>query len=149
MPVIAAADIIWDVPVQEAAAESKAPRPVARLRDHLPRSHRAADLLQNDWGIGGRPLGCLSFTELAATARTSPAGTCSTRSKPEADRTSNRCLADAEGSGRRRDRLHRMLFAEQIRPFVNRRYVTLGTDGFAAPTPARNCATISRWIATG
>ena len=29
------------------------------------------------------------------------------------------------------------LFSEQIRAFVPRRYVTLGTDGFSRPTPAR------------
>jgi pyruvate dehydrogenase E1 component len=30
-------------------------------------------------------------------------------------------------------------FAEQIRPYVPRRYVVLGTDGFGAPIRARSC----------
>ena len=41
------------------------------------------------------------------------------------------------------------MFAEQIRPFVKNAYVTLGTDGFGVPTPARSCAISSRSTVTG
>jgi pyruvate dehydrogenase E1 component len=39
------------------------------------------------------------------------------------------------------------LYAEQLRPFIPRRYWVLGTDGLAAATPAPNCGNISRWTA--
>jgi pyruvate dehydrogenase complex dehydrogenase (E1) component len=40
-------------------------------------------------------------------------------------------------------------FAEQIRPFVPRRYVVLGTDGFGRSDTRESCATSSKWTATG
>jgi pyruvate dehydrogenase E1 component len=89
----------------------------------------AADLLKSQWGVDADLWACPSFTELArdgmAVAREnlrSP-GAPAKRGHVEA------CLAEAQGPVVAATDYVRA-FAEQIRPYVHRRYVVLGTDGF-------------------
>ncbi len=89
----------------------------------------AADLLKNDWGVEADLWGCPSFNELVRdgqdvarwnmlhplqAARKSHVETC-------LEGTAGPIVAATD---------YIKLYAEQIRPFVSRRYVTLGTDGF-------------------
>jgi len=89
----------------------------------------AADLLKNDWGVEADLWSCPSFTELArdgaASARHNmlhPAD------KPRASHV-EAMLKDTRGPVIASTDYIR-LFAEQIRAFVPRKYVVLGTDGF-------------------
>jgi pyruvate dehydrogenase E1 component len=89
----------------------------------------AADLLKSQWGVDADLWACPSFTELArdgmAVARENlrSAGDPAKRSHVE------RLLAETKGPVVAATDYVRA-FAEQIRPYVNRRYVVLGTDGF-------------------
>ena len=89
----------------------------------------AAELLKSDWGVESDLWGCPSFTELSrngndvqrhnllnptAKAQLSHVETC-------LNGTSGPVIAATD---------YVRMYAEQIRPFINRRYVTLGTDGF-------------------
>jgi pyruvate dehydrogenase E1 component len=89
----------------------------------------AAQLLKDDWGVDSDLWGCPSFTELSrngndvqrhnllnptAKAQLSHVETC-------LNGTSGPVIAATD---------YVRMYAEQIRPFINRRYVTLGTDGF-------------------
>jgi pyruvate dehydrogenase E1 component len=89
----------------------------------------AADLLEKDWGVLADLWGCPSFTELArdgmAAARANlldPAG------KPRRSHVEER-LSGTEGPVVAATDYVRG-FAEQIRAYVPRRYLVLGTDGF-------------------
>jgi pyruvate dehydrogenase E1 component len=89
----------------------------------------AADLLRQDWGVEADLWSCPSFTELARDGHecarhhllhpTQPPRTCHVSS----------CLADSRGPVIAATDYVRA-FAEQIRPFVPRRYTVLGADGF-------------------
>jgi len=112
------------------AAASKGPRVQllgsgAILREVI----AAAELLKSDWGVAADLWSCPSFNELA---REGQAVTRWNRLHPmEAARKSHveACLADTQGPViAASDYIHQ--FTEQIRAFVPRRYVTLGTDGF-------------------
>jgi pyruvate dehydrogenase E1 component len=88
-----------------------------------------AELLKKDWGVEADIWSCPSFTELArdgqAMARLNllhPAD------KPKLSHV-EQCLKDTRGPIVASTDYVRA-FAEQIRPFVPRRYVALGTDGF-------------------
>ena len=89
----------------------------------------AAQLLRDDWAVDSDTWSCPSFTELGregqATARWNLLN-------PEAaPRLSyvEQCLQDTRGPVvASTDYVHG--FAEQIRAFVPRRYIVLGTDGF-------------------
>jgi pyruvate dehydrogenase E1 component len=89
----------------------------------------AADLLKSHWGVDADLWSCPSFTALArdgmAVAREAARrpGDKPRRSHVEA------CLAEAQGPVVAATDYVRA-FAEQIRPYVGRRYVVLGTDGF-------------------
>ncbi|MBK7356249.1 pyruvate dehydrogenase (acetyl-transferring), homodimeric type [Propionivibrio sp.] len=89
----------------------------------------AADLLKNDWGVDADLWGCPSFNELArdgnSVARTN---LLNPTAKAQRSHVEN-CLNDTRGPIVAATDYVR-LYAEQIRPFLNRRYVTLGTDGF-------------------
>jgi pyruvate dehydrogenase E1 component len=89
----------------------------------------AAELLKRDWGVESDLWGCPSFNELA---RDGQATTRWNLLHPlEAQRQSHveRCLEGTVGPVvAATDYIH--MFSEQIRPFVSRRYVTLGTDGY-------------------
>lgn len=89
----------------------------------------AVDLLRDDWGVAADVWSCPSFNELARDGhavkrwnRLHP-GKRARKSHVEA------CLEGTEGPVIASTDYIRM-FAEQIRPFVPRRYEVLGTDGF-------------------
>jgi len=89
----------------------------------------AAALLEADWGVASDLWACPSFTELA---RDGMAVTRENLMNPSAKpKTSHveRCLSDTIGPVIAATDYMRA-FAEQIRSFVPRRYVVLGTDGF-------------------
>ncbi len=89
----------------------------------------AADLLRQDWGVEADIWSCPSFTELSrdgyAAQRWNMLHPLETprRSHVEA------CLEDTRGPIVAATDYVRLV-ADQIRPFLNRRYTVLGTDGF-------------------
>ncbi len=89
----------------------------------------AADLLRNDFGVESDLWGCPSFTELAreghATARWNMLHPTEAPKRPYVAQL----LQETEGPVVAATDYMRT-FAEQIRAFVPRRYVVLGTDGF-------------------
>ena len=89
----------------------------------------AADLLQSDWGVASDLWSCPSFTELArdgmAVARDNMMHP---TAKPRLSHVET-CLNDTAGPVIAATDYMRA-YAEQIRAFVPRRYVVLGTDGF-------------------
>ncbi len=89
----------------------------------------AADLLKRDWGVEADIWGCPSFNQLARDGQ--DAARWNMLNPLEAPRLSHveTCLKDAAGPVIAATDYVK-LFAEQIRPFVPGRYVTLGTDGY-------------------
>ena len=89
----------------------------------------AAELLRSDWGVDADLWGCPSFNELAREGQ--DAARWNMLHPSEKPRLSHveRCLAGTQGPVVAASDYVR-LYAEQIRPFIDRRYVTLGTDGF-------------------
>ncbi|HMM55023.1 MAG TPA: pyruvate dehydrogenase (acetyl-transferring), homodimeric type [Candidatus Desulfobacillus sp.] len=89
----------------------------------------AADLLRQDWGVDADIWSCTSFTELArdgnACARWNLLHPGDKPRLPHVER----CLKDTRGPVIASTDYVRA-FAEQIRPWVPRRYTVLGTDGF-------------------
>jgi pyruvate dehydrogenase E1 component len=89
----------------------------------------AADLLRDDWGVEADLWSCTSFTELArdgmAAAREALLRPGSPRRTPHVEA----CLGPAKGPVVAATD-HVRAFAEQIRPYVPRRYLVLGTDGY-------------------
>jgi pyruvate dehydrogenase E1 component len=89
----------------------------------------AGDLLRNDWGVEADLWSCPSFTELAREGR---AVERDNMLNPTAKRRVShveQCLAPTTGPVIAATDYVRT-FAEQIRPYVPRRYVVLGTDGY-------------------
>jgi pyruvate dehydrogenase E1 component len=90
----------------------------------------AAELLKKDWGVESDLWSCPSFTELAregnAAARWNLLNP--TAKKPRLPHV-EQCLKDTRGPVVASTDYVRLV-AEQIRPFVPRRYTVLGTDGF-------------------
>ncbi|WP_415034675.1 pyruvate dehydrogenase (acetyl-transferring), homodimeric type [Azonexus sp.] len=89
----------------------------------------AADLLKSDWGIEADIWGCPSFNELARDGQ--DVARWNLLHPLEAPKLSHveQKLAGTNGPVIAATDYIK-LFAEQIRPFVKGRYVTLGTDGF-------------------
>jgi len=89
----------------------------------------AAEMLKNDWGVEADIWGCPSFNELARDGQ--DAARWNMLHPLEAPRKSHveQKLDGAVGPVIAATDYIK-LFAEQIRPFVKNRYVTLGTDGF-------------------
>ena len=89
----------------------------------------AAELLKKDWGVDADLWGCPSFNELAREGN--DAARWNLLNPSETQRLSHveKCLNDTRGPIIAATDYVR-LYADQIRPFINRRYVTLGTDGF-------------------
>ena len=89
----------------------------------------AAQLLRADWGVEADLWGCPSFTELArdgyAVSRWNMLHPAETQRASHVER----CLEGTEGPVIAATDYMRA-FADQIRAFVPRRYVVLGTDGF-------------------
>ena len=89
----------------------------------------AAELLKKDWGIEADIWSCPSFTELARDGQA--VGRWNLLHPTEKARLSHveQCLKDTRGPVIASTDYVRA-FAEQIRPYVPRRYAVLGTDGF-------------------
>ncbi|MEP6658066.1 MAG: pyruvate dehydrogenase (acetyl-transferring), homodimeric type, partial [Betaproteobacteria bacterium] len=89
----------------------------------------AADLLTKDWGVESDLWSCPSFTELARDGNAvSRWNMMNPTAKPKMSHVES-CLAETRGPVIAASDYIRA-FAEQIRAFVPRRYVVLGTDGF-------------------
>ncbi|MDR2113097.1 MAG: pyruvate dehydrogenase (acetyl-transferring), homodimeric type, partial [Candidatus Accumulibacter sp.] len=90
----------------------------------------AADLLRNDWGVESDLWSCPSFNELAREGQ--DAARWNMLHPLEAPKRSHveRCLAGTTPGPVVAASDYVRLYAEQIRPFIDRRYVTLGTDGY-------------------
>ncbi|MBL0168443.1 MAG: pyruvate dehydrogenase (acetyl-transferring), homodimeric type [Propionivibrio sp.] len=89
----------------------------------------AAELLKNDWGVDADLWGCPSFNELAREGNDLARwNLLNPSAKPKLSHVET-CLNDTRGPIIAATDYVR-LYAEQIRPLLNRRYVTLGTDGF-------------------
>ncbi|WP_301101465.1 pyruvate dehydrogenase (acetyl-transferring), homodimeric type [Propionivibrio sp.] len=89
----------------------------------------AAELLKNDWGVDADLWGCPSFNELAREGNDKARwNLLNPTAKPTLSHV-EQCLNDTRGPIIAATDYVRQ-YAEQIRPFLNRRYVTLGTDGF-------------------
>ena len=89
----------------------------------------AADLLRNDWGVEADLWSCPSFTELARDGRAIERhNLLNPTAKPQISHV-GACLAPTQGPVIAATDYVRG-FADQIRPYVPRRYVVLGTDGY-------------------
>ena len=89
----------------------------------------AAALLRNDWGVEADLWSCPSFTLLARDGyAVSRQNMLNPASKPKVSHVED-CLKDTEGPVIAATDYIRA-FADQIRAYVPRRYVVLGTDGF-------------------
>jgi len=89
----------------------------------------AADLLRADWGVESDLWSCPSFTELARDGHAVARANMLDAAAPPRVSHVAACLAATEGPIVAATDYIRT-FAEQIRAFVPRRYLVLGTDGF-------------------
>jgi pyruvate dehydrogenase E1 component len=89
----------------------------------------AAALLESDWGVDADLWSCPSFTELARDGRLAERENLLHPAAPRRRSHVEAKLAETEGPVVAATDYVRA-FAEQIRPYVPRRYVVLGTDGF-------------------
>ena len=89
----------------------------------------AADLLRDDWGVLADLWGCPSFTQLARDGHATARWNMLHPAEPPRHSHVERCLQESEGPVVAATDYVRA-FAEQIRSYVPRRYVVLGTDGF-------------------
>jgi pyruvate dehydrogenase E1 component len=110
----------------------------------------AAELLRNDWGVESDLWSCPSFTELARDGR---AAERLNRLNPTATPRKSHvedCLAATTGPVIAATDYVRA-FAEQIRAYVPRRYIALGTDGFGRSDTReklRYFFEVDRWYVT-
>jgi len=89
----------------------------------------AAGLLKQDWGVDADLWGCPGLAQLAREGNDAQRwNLLHPLEKPRRSHV-ELCLDDTRGPVIAATD-HVRLFAEQIRPFIHRRYVTLGTDGF-------------------
>jgi pyruvate dehydrogenase E1 component len=89
----------------------------------------AVELLDSDWGVDADLWSCPSFTELARDGQAAARwNMLNPTAKPKLSHVET-CLKDTQGPVIAATDYMRA-FAEQIRPFVPRRYAVLGTDGF-------------------
>ncbi|HEY6099392.1 MAG TPA: hypothetical protein VIW03_08180 [Anaeromyxobacter sp.] len=89
----------------------------------------AADLLKSQWGVDADLWACPSFTELARDGMAVARENLRNPDQPARRSWVETCLAERGGPAIAATDYVRA-FAEQIRPYVGRRYVVLGTDGF-------------------
>jgi pyruvate dehydrogenase E1 component len=132
MPEGAAPDIIKGMYRFKTASAAKAKTPRVQLLGSgviLREAIAAAELLKGDWGVDADIWGCTSFTELAregyAAARWNMLHPTEEARVPHVTAR----LAETQGPVIAATDYVRA-FAGQIREFVPRRYVVLGTDGF-------------------
>jgi pyruvate dehydrogenase E1 component len=110
----------------------------------------AADLLKQDWGVEADVWSCTSFTELRRDGID-----CERWNMFHPDETPRvpyvrQCLADQQGPAISATDYMRS-FADQIRPYVDRRYVCLGTDGYGRSDTRENLRRffeVDRWYIT-
>ncbi|AST32145.2 pyruvate dehydrogenase (acetyl-transferring), homodimeric type [Ralstonia solanacearum] len=131
MPVGAEADIIKGMYLFKKGVEnSNAPRVQLLGSGTIFREViAAAELLKKDWGVESDLWGCPSFTELAregnATARWNLLNPTAAQRESHVEKMLKGVRGPVIASTD-----YVRTFAEQIRAFVPRRYVVLGTDGF-------------------
>jgi pyruvate dehydrogenase E1 component len=89
----------------------------------------AADLLASQWGVEADLWSCPSFTELARDGMAAARENLLHPGAPRKRSYVEACLAETEGPVVAATDYVRA-FAEQIRAYIPRRYVVLGTDGF-------------------
>src|SRR5438132_11237020 len=89
----------------------------------------AADLLRSDWAVEADLWGCPSFTELAREGHATRRWNMLHPTEAPKRSYVEQLLAETEGPVIAATDYVRT-FAEQIRAFVPRRYVVLGTDGY-------------------
>jgi pyruvate dehydrogenase E1 component len=89
----------------------------------------AADLLREDWGVMADLWSCPSFTELARDGMACERYNLLHPTEAPRESYVAQCLARTQGPVIAATDYMRA-FAEQIRPYVPRRYMVLGTDGF-------------------
>ena len=89
----------------------------------------AAELLKKDWGVESDLWGAPSFTELAREGNAVARWNLLNPTEPQRESHVEKLLKNARGPVIASTDYVRT-FAEQIRAFVPRRYVVLGTDGF-------------------
>jgi len=110
----------------------------------------AAELLKEDWGVDADLWGCTSFTELAREGyAASRWNMLHPTEAPRVPHVTAR-LADTQGPVVAATDYMRA-FAQQIREFVPRRYVVLGTDGFGRSDTReklRRFFEVDRWYIT-
>jgi pyruvate dehydrogenase E1 component len=130
MPDGAAADILKGMYLFKAGKKGKAPRVQLLGSGTIFRELiAAAELLQSDWGVDADLWSCPSFTELARDGQAAARwNMLNPTAKPKLSHVET-CLMDTQGPVIAATDYMRA-FAEQIRPFVPRRYAVLGTDGF-------------------
>ena len=89
----------------------------------------AAEMLEADWGVAADVWSATSFNELRREAQEVHRWNLLHPDKKPKTSYVEQCLDDSEGPVIASTDYMRA-FADQIRPYVKRRYVTLGTDGF-------------------
>ena len=89
----------------------------------------AAELLRDDWGVESDLWGCPSFTQLARDGMAAARARMLAPTAPPQLSHVEACLAERSGPVVAATDYIRG-YAEQIRAYVPRRYVVLGTDGF-------------------
>jgi pyruvate dehydrogenase E1 component len=89
----------------------------------------AAELLKSDWGVESDLWGCPSFNELVRNGQDTSRWNMLHPLEPQKLSHVEEKLKDAKGPVIAATDYIK-LYAEQIRPFIAGRYVTLGTDGF-------------------
>jgi pyruvate dehydrogenase E1 component len=89
----------------------------------------AAELLKTDWGVNADLWSCPSFNELARDGHDCQRWNLLHPTLPPKCPHVSACLNQSHAPVIAATDYVR-LFAEQIRPFINNRYLTLGTDGF-------------------
>ena len=132
MPAGAEADIIKGMYLFREGAKGKKAAPCVQLlgsgtifREVI----AAADLLKSDWGVDADLWSCPSFNELARDGQDATRWNMLHPSEEPRLSHVERCLRGRPGPVVAASDYVR-LYAEQIGPFVDQRYVTLGTDGF-------------------
>ncbi|WP_374326959.1 pyruvate dehydrogenase (acetyl-transferring), homodimeric type [Azonexus sp.] len=130
MPAGAEADIIKGMYLFKQGAASQAPRVQLLGSGTIFREViHAAELLRQDWGVEADLWGCPSFNELARDGQdVARWNLLHPLEEPKLSHVEQK-LAGSHGPVIAATDYVK-LFAEQIRPFVKRNYVTLGTDGF-------------------
>jgi pyruvate dehydrogenase E1 component len=134
MPAGAEADIIKGLYLLRKGQDSDSKKPAPRVQllgsgTIFREVIAAAELLKDDWGIDADLWGCPSFNELARecndVARWNLLNPTETARLSHVElRLNDTCGPVIAATDYVRQ------YADQIRPFINRRYITLGTDGF-------------------